>query len=329
MTEPLRLAVVGCGAAAEIHLTVARDLPVEVTLLVDKRPERADRLADEYGVEATAEDAGAVPDRADAAVLSLPHHLHAPIAVDLLERGVDVLVEKPMALRTAECDRMIAAAESTGRVLAVGHARRFYDAGRFVKRLLDDGRLGRIERLDVREGHVYSWPVTSDFMFRPEAGGGVLPDAGAHLVDNLLWWMGEVSLVAYRDDARGGVAADCELELELADGGRAFVELSRTRQLRNTWILEGTAGRLEIGTGFDPRLRLAPTGAHGELAGHVRVAGERPEEALDCFARQLGDFVDSVSERRAPRVGGAEGRRFVALMESCFERREPLEYPWE
>lgn len=329
MTHPVRLGIVGCGAAAEIHLTVAASLPVEVSVLVDKRPERARLLADKYRVESVDSDASALEGRVDAAVLSLPHHLHAPVAVDLLGRGIDVLVEKPMALTVEECDRMIEAAEAGERVLAVGHARRFYDAGRFVKRLLDSGRLGRIERLDVREGHVYSWPVASDFMFRPEAGGGVLADAGAHLLDTLLWWMGEVSVIAYRDDARGGVAADCELELELEGGGRAFVELSRTRALRNSWILEGSEARLEIETLFNPRLRLAFAGGRGELAGRVELPGGEPEGALDCFSRQLEDFVDCVRLRRAPRVGGSESRRFVALMEACRAVRQPLELPWE
>lgn len=329
MTRPVRLAVVGCGAAAEIHLTVAADLPVEVVMLVDKRPERARLLADKYGVGVTAEDVAALEGRVEAAVLSLPHHLHAPLAIDLLERGIDVLVEKPMALTVEECGRMIAAAEAGERILAVGHARRFYDAGRFVKRLLEAGRLGRIERLDVREGHPYSWPVTSDFMFRPEAGGGVLADAGAHLLDTLLWWMGEVSVTAYRDDARGGVAADCELELGLESGGTAFAELSRTRTLRNSWILEGSEGRLEIETSFDPRLRLASRRGREELVGRVEVPGRPREEALDCFSRQLANFVESVRQRRTPFVGGAEGRRFVALMEACLAARRSLELAWE
>ena len=61
---------------------------------------------------------------------------------------------------------------------------------RFVKRLLDNGVLGDIRRFDIREGFVYEWPVTSDFMFRREAGGGVLADTGAHVLDMALWLLG-------------------------------------------------------------------------------------------------------------------------------------------
>ena len=218
MADRPRVAVVGCGAAAEIHLTVLSRLPADVVCLVDTDPGRSRALADKYGVARTLTGHDDLAGFADAAVLSLPHSLHAPVAVELLGAGLHVLVEKPMALTVAECDRMIAAAEASGRVLAVGMARRFYDAGGFVRRVIDSGRLGDVRTVDVREGYVYDWPVASDFMFRRAAGGGVLADAGAHILDNLLWWLGDVERVAYRDDARGGVAAACAIELERTSG---------------------------------------------------------------------------------------------------------------
>ena len=171
MSEVERLAVVGCGAAAEIHLTVLSRLPVEVACLVDRDPARSAALAAKYGVDRTLEDYRDLAGAVDGAVLSLPHHLHAPAAVDLLSAGLHVLVEKPMAMTAEECDRMIAAAAEARRVLAVGMARRFYDAGSFVKSVIDRGSLGRIRSVDVREGYVYDWPVASEFMFRRELGG--------------------------------------------------------------------------------------------------------------------------------------------------------------
>jgi len=63
-------------------------------------------------------------------------------------------------------------------------------------------------------GYRSFWKVASDFMFRKEAGGGVLADTGAHLLDLLLWWLGDYESVEYCDDAVGGVEADCELSYE-------------------------------------------------------------------------------------------------------------------
>lgn len=329
MDEAPRMAVVGCGAAAEIHLTVLKELAGDVTCLVDKDPARARELADKYGVDRTAEDYRDLAGAVDAAVLSLPHHLHAPVAVDLLSEGLHVLVEKPMAMTVDECDRMIVAARDAGKVLAVGMARRFYDAGRFVKRVIEHGCLGEIHSLDVREGYIYDWPIVSEFMFRKQAGGGVLADAGAHILDNLLWWLGDFERVVYRDDASGGVAADCEVEIEMAIGVRCFVELSRTRRLRNSWILQGSEGTLEVDTLFNPTVRWKLAGEAEELVGSVRVPGKPEEEALDCFSRQMEDFLDSIREGREPVVSGSEGRRFVELLEACEANRGPLELAWE
>jgi predicted dehydrogenase len=328
MSEGPRLAVVGCGAAAEIHLTVLKRLGAPVACLVDNDPARSAALAEKYHVAATLEDYRVLPGRADAAVLSLPHHLHAPAAVELLGAGLHVLVEKPMALSVAECDRMIDAARRHERVLAVGMARRFYAAGSFVKRAIEGGRLGEIRAVDVREGYVYDWPVASDFMFRRAAGGGVLADAGAHILDNLLWWLGDFERVVYRDDARGGVAADCEIDVAMAGGARCFVELSRTRRLRNTWILEGSEGALEIDTAFNPVVRWRLPGGEVRLEGRVRRGAARAEEALDCFERQMEDFLAALRDGREPRVPGSEGRRFVELYEACEASRQPLELAW-
>jgi predicted dehydrogenase len=325
----LRLAVVGCGAAAEVHLMVLDRLGMEAACRVDKEVSRAEGLRDRYGAAGVATEARDLVGRVDAAVLSLPHHLHAPVAVELMEGGLDVLVEKPMAMTVAECDRMTEAAERTGRILAVGMARRFYRAGRFVKRAIEQGRIGEIRTLDVREGYVYDWPVASEFMFRREAGGGVLADAGAHVLDNLLWWLGDFERVDYRDDARGGVGADCEIELVMARGTRCFVELSRTRRLRNTWILEGSGGTLEIDTLFNPLVRWRFDGEPERLEGRVQVPGEPEEEGLDCFVHQMRDFLDAVAVRREPVVPGREGRRFVELLEACEANRQLLEHPWD
>jgi len=295
---------------------------------VDKNLQRAKDLAAAKGVPLAVADYREIIGKVDAAIVALPHHLHAPVASELLAAGVHVLVEKPMALTVAECDRMIAAADSSGAVLAVGVARRFYDGGRFVKRLLERGMLGRILRFHGREGFVYSWPVVSDFMFRKETGGGVLADGGAHMLDTMLWWLGDYESVEYFDDSRGGVEADCELRLRMKSGAEGVVELSRTRDLRNSWIIEGEHGRLELDSIFNPQIRLRLGDQEFELRGRALRADGADEPPLACFNRQMVDFVESFQQGRDPVAAGREGRRSVALIEDCYRARKPLEQPW-
>ena len=331
--EKLRVAVVGCGAIAAFHhlpaiAERARSGDLELALLVDRDRDRAAALARRFGVTAIESDWRAVAGRADAAIICLPNHLHRPAAVDLLGAGLAVLVEKPMALSAAEADAMIAAARSSAKPLAVGLEFRFFDASRAVGDLLRSGLLGAIRRVDMRVGVVSRWPFATDFALRREtAGGGVVADFGTHVLDLLLWWLGDWELLRYRDDAQGGIEADALLELRLG-GAAATVELSRTRNLRNTCRIEGERATLEVGV-WDPDPELRLHGAAGlDLAGHARRRGEGGMDFAESFRRQLADFIAAVRGERPPFVPGAEGRRALARIDACYARRELWELPW-
>lgn len=326
----IRLSLVGCGAVALAHLPTMLACPrARTSVLVDKSLARAKELAARFDVPHAVDDWRAIEGQADAAILALPHHLHAPATVDLLERGIHVLVEKPMALTPEECDRMIAAASASGAVLAVGMVSRFFAAAPFVKRLIDDGLLGPIRSFRVREGFVYSWPVASDFMFRKEAGGGVLADTGAHVLDQLAWWLGPLEIVEYRDDAQGGVEADCEVRLRTRTGGEGTVELSRTRDLGNHWQITGERGEIRTARKFDAPLEVSLSGSPWRLAGGFQDEARAKESPMACFTRQMEDFVSAILERRQPAVDGTAGKTVVELIARCGAARKELVLPWE
>lgn len=334
VTSDVSLAIVGCGAIAEqAHVPAAMGVAgLRVSALVDRDAARADAVRARCGAVVVLKSCDELRAHADAALLALPPALHAPVAIDLLKQGIHVLVEKPMAPTLPECDRMIEAARQSGAVLAVGLVRRFQWAYRWVKALLGGDLLGPIERVDVSEGGVFDWPVTSAFFLnRDAAGGGVLADAGVHALDALLWWFGDAESVSYRDDAFGGVEADCELDLTFAGGVAAHVELSRTRAMRNTIRIRGERGCAQIAaytndvslTLFD-ETHVEQTGwALGGMLARPEAAGRQ-----DIFADQIADFAAAIRERREPAVTGAEGRRSVALVHRCYAAREPLRHPW-
>jgi len=329
--RPIRLGVIGAGAAAEgIHLpALARTSGVETVAIVDPAAERVEHVKQKFGVPAGYRDYRDAIPHIDAAILGIPHQYHAPVTIDLLNAGIHVLVEKPMALSTAECDAMIQAAERSGARLAVGLLRRFAPTLRYTKELLESGMLGPIRSFDVREGMVFRWPVKSAAMFSP-ACGGVLADIGTHVLDLLLWWFGDIAAFEYRDDAAGGVEADAVLNLEMACGVTGRVELSRTRDLRNSCIIRGERGTLEVGTKTDSTIHLTPAHGQATLAGRATTPAQQPPGNLaDLFAWQMADFVRAIVTRTAPAVSGAEARRSVALIEACYRGRKPLVFPFE
>jgi predicted dehydrogenase len=124
--RPLRLGVFGAGALGYHHVRLAAASPeVELVGVFDPRPEAARRVADDHGARLF-DSAGELAGEIEAAVVAVPTVAHAEVAGPLLERGVHVLVEKPMASSLAEADALVAAAAASGAVLGVGHVE-FYN----------------------------------------------------------------------------------------------------------------------------------------------------------------------------------------------------------
>ena len=333
----MKLAIVGCGAVAEFFHLPASKLAekVEVVLLADAASGRAEQLAKRFNIPKVTSDYREVVGQADAALVALPNYLHAPVTIDLLRQGLHVLVEKPMAMTPHECDEMIAAAEAERACLSVGLVRRFYEASRYVKQIVEGGLLGEIREFDFREGGVFKWGGAAPSMFKREVtGGGVLADIGAHALDLLLWWLGDYASVEYYDDAMGGLEADCEVFLRMRGGATGAVELSRTRDLRNTCVIRGELGSIEVECEFDPQVRLTTNGSGLVLSGKIENRGVRKRvvqngwPVLDAFRCQLDDFADAALNRRAPLVPGTEGRRAVELISACYAAKQPLRPAW-
>jgi predicted dehydrogenase len=329
--KPVRVGVIGGGAAAEgIHLpALARVRGIETVAIVDPVADRTALLKRAYGIPHTFADYRDAIPHIDAAIVGIPHQYHARVAIDLLDAGVDVLIEKPMALTTAECDAMIDASLRSGALLAVGLLRRFAPALRWTKEALDAGLLGRVLSFDVREGLVFRWPVKSPAMFHPSCGG-VTADLGVHILDLLLWWFGDCATLTYRDDAKGGVEADSTIDVTMANGVTGRVELSRSRDLSNTCVIRGELGTLEVGTKTDSTITLTPAAGQATLAGRATLPAQPlPGNLADLFVAQMIDFVRAVRTRSAPAVPGHEARRSVALLEACYRHRRPLIFPFE
>jgi predicted dehydrogenase len=323
----VRVAIIGCGAVTEqLHIPplLARD-DCRVTVLVDRDPRRLDAVGRLVPDAKRAESYAAAIDDFDAAIIALPHNLHAPVAGELLRAGKSILVEKPMALSTTDCDAMIAAATKPWS-LTIGQMRRFCPAVAMARRLLESELIGTVQSVDVRDGVVFGWPLESDFQFRKEkAGGGVLVDTGAHALDMIIGWFGEPEAVSYADDTRGGVEADCVVELKLPGSVPCRVELSRTRNLRNSAVIRGTKGALDVAF-YDNKLTML---LDASPAFQCMPAGPPGDIWREMFDLQLENWLDSIQTMHSPAVPGSEGRKVVALIENLYAIRTPLELHWE
>jgi predicted dehydrogenase len=327
----MRVALIGCGAVSEILYgpalqRLAQERLLTAAALVDPNPARTAKVAERLPeARQLADLAEALAGGIDLAIIAAPHRLHAEQAIACFSAGAAVLCEKPMAMSTAECDRMIEAADSAKRVLAVGHFRRFFPCSQVIKTMLATRALGAVRSFRVLEGETYSWPAQSaSFFKREEAGGGVLIDAGAHTIDLLLWWLGEVASFEYQDDAMGGVEANSVLRLKMASGAAGTVQLSRDWPLPNRYRIDCERGWV---TYVCDEVDRVEWGFHDP--GHAIESRITPSPGfMDCFVDQLRNVVAAIEGRAELAVSGREARKTVALIEECYRRRSLLEMPW-
>lgn len=149
MTSPIKVAVIGVGALGEHHARIYAEAPgAELTAVVDSKPERAREIAARYGCRALTDCREAL-ESAQAVSLAVPTALHAEIGVECLNRGVHVLVEKPMADSLVGADALMDAAEGSGAVLHVGHSERFNPAVSALRPYLKEPRFFEAHRLGV------------------------------------------------------------------------------------------------------------------------------------------------------------------------------------
>ena len=148
-TKTIRVAVIGVGDFGRKHARVYRSLDsCELVAVVDHNADRAAKVAAEFATEAVA-DYRNLAGRVDAVSVAVPTVEHARIGCALMEQGIDVLVEKPMAVSLAEADQLLAAAQKHGRILQVGHLERFNPAVVAVRPVIVRPLFFEVHRLGI------------------------------------------------------------------------------------------------------------------------------------------------------------------------------------
>jgi predicted dehydrogenase len=202
MSEPIRTAMVGCGAISHWHLDAIEraGAPIVVTAAIDPDAQQAQRVADRTGATPYPSLADALPGREfDAALIAVPHHLHEQVATQALGAGLHVLLEKPLAPTVAACDRMLAAARAAGTVFMVAENAQYWPEVLTVRDLISDGAIGDV--ITARAATFF--PALGEFYGGEQpwrnrvaaAGGGVVIDTGSHWLRPLRVWLGEADEV--------------------------------------------------------------------------------------------------------------------------------------
>ncbi len=333
MTEPIRLAILGCGAITRSqHIPAVSAHPgVQLVALVDTDVTRAKALIQYHGLGCkAAADYREVLGHVDAVLNALPNHLHVSSNMDCLRAGAHVLCEKPLAITAAEARSCTELAEEKKLVLAVGMNRRFAASHSLLKLALQEGLLGSIQDYDFQYGGAFNWNSASGFYFdRAKAGGGALVDFGIHMLDGVLDWFGSVNAFDYQDDDWGS-GVEANLFLDVKHTGPfgdipGHLRISRTFELKNRMLVRGAAASAEISV-HDPEVVVIHRVIGGAPVSQILRLENFPGDS--SYWRQLDNFVQSIAKRGKPEVDGWQAIRALELIESCYAHKRRIPEPW-
>lgn len=275
----IRLGIIGCGRVAEErHLPPLLSLPeFRVVATADLDSVRCDRLAQRLGAALKCNDYRAVLDRSDvdAVAVLTPTSSHAEVGIAALEAGKHVLVEKPLALTLADCDRFIAAERHSRCTVVVGFNLRWHRLVRRARRFLGTGALGPIKAVRSVYTHNRLGDTAPDWHRKLASGGGVCFNEGVHHFD--LWryfGCGDVEQIfsvsvpsAFYEDETNVVAA------RLAGGVLATGVFSFRTGPTSELEIFGELGRLYISLYRVDGMEFFPNSRYpGELKGRLRTA---------------------------------------------------------
>ena len=315
-SQPIRTAVAGFGLSGSVfHAPFIASNPAYWLAVISTSDEsRQAKAKDRYpqaNIVSTPEDILALADQLDLIVLGTPPATHFPLAKAALEAGLDVVVDKPFTVRSAEGEELIGLAAQLGRVLTVYQNRRWDGDSLTVRKLLDAGTLGTVTRFEVGMERwapeiAKAWKASAT----AEDGGGVLFDLGTHVLDLCLQFFGPATVTYAEIQARRpqeSVDDDVFLALRHQSGVVSHVTINLTSHLHGPRfrILGTEGGFVKFGTDpqepyvlggglpTDERYGVEPAENHGtlELNGQrIEVPTERG--AYPEFYRILADKLD-------------------------------------
>lgn len=333
--DPIRIALIGCGAIAQNGYLPALPFVPEVRCewLVEYKKGLAEIHAQRWGIPHVTEDYGLALEGVEAVILTVPNDLHAPMTLEALRRKRAVLCEKPLGISKQEAIEMVDSSRRAGVALVAGMTMRQFPGLQAIRHRFPWAALGGIREIRASFGFPLDWPLATPYLFeRKRVGGGVLIAEAIHLVDALFWVLcaNRISVENYVDDGESGVESEgrARLRVELPDGRGTVgctVEVSRVRRLGNCIEVVGDRAMLRIPLSpIDlPLLQTDDT---------VRAAvdtGEIPQNRPPVFVQQLKSFAAKVRGGDGECADGESQIRVLELIEACYRLRTPLWFPWQ
>jgi predicted dehydrogenase len=326
----MRVGIIGTGAISQKHALAYKNIGFTIVACTDINPVYGQKFADEHGALfiPNYEDLCRHPDVDYVDVCTFPDFRLQPIRI-CAQSGKAVQVQKPISTSVAVAREMIATARESGITLGVVSQHRFDDSSLFLKKAIDDGRLGRLLQADAyvkwfRSAEYYSRPIKGSWAVE---GGGALINQAVHQIDVLRWLAGPVAKVS----AMWQIGALHKIESEDVVNALLRYESGATGVIQaSTALWPGYSERIELhgtkGTAIVTGDKLTTwdvkddEGEPPPLASTVASGASDPMAiSLEPFERQFLNFADAIRHKRKPLVSGEEGCEALEIVERIYE----------
>lgn len=325
-SRKLRAGVIGLRMGRGHVRAYQQNKHVELAAICDVAPQRLQEVQAEFQVPLGFNDASAMFSEAELDLVSVctPNAWHEPLSVAALRAGLHVLCTKPMAMNTAGARRMVRAAKRSRKTLMIGFQLPMTRMGQAIKGMLDQGKLGQIYFVHASylRNHCELGP---GFFYKKNSGGGPLIDLGVHLLDFVLWLLGDPKVIRVNGSTydhlmrASGDGRDVEdlarVHLRLADGCTVQIEVSfmmhRAPGEARIIALYGTGG----GLSFDPWGTEASYFSP-KVKGGIRTF-PLPKETRGQEV-SVNHFIECVRKRCKPIASPERGLYVLRIIEAAY-----------
>ncbi len=293
----LKVGVIGAGAMGKNHIRIYSEMPgVELVGISDIDRELVEGLAQQYNTKAFTDYIELLAQGLDAVSIVVPTKMHRQVAIDAIEAGAHVLVEKPIADTVENAQAIIEAAEKNGRLMMIGHIERFNPAVIKLKEIIEEGLLGKIVSISTTRVGPYN-PRIRDV--------GVILDIGVHDIDIISFLYGrpvnQVYAVAGADIHSFEDHATIHMRLDHEFSG--LVEVN--------WLTPHKVRKLTaVGVGGVAYLDYMDQTVELHDSGWVRKAKIEPKEPLK---NELEYFIDCINNGKQPEPCGMDGQHALKV----------------
>ena len=244
MSGKVRIIVIGAGLVGHRHVRhVAKESRCELAAVIDPDPQKQ-ALAEEADVPFYSDIEQAIPEvKADAAIIATPNQTHTAIGIRCIEDGLHILVEKPIDADPEAARRLIESAAKNRLGLLVGHHRRFNPYVQATKRILEEGRLGKIEAVNVLWTLLKPEEYFQAAAWRGQPGGGPVLINFIHDVDTLRYFFGDIDRIfAESSSAARGLAVEDTAVLTIRFQGGLLGTALISDAVASPYSFEATTG---------------------------------------------------------------------------------------